>query len=119
MSVLAALGAATSLYASSMAIPPVNPPLYETRRDVLLNEVPYPYQRSRVVTKYAPASPYFDIDASGPVLTRTPAYRRWYREPGPAYYGVAGVDSLGIVTCCEQLGHTAARPSVPSDVRSR
>ncbi|MFG0329474.1 MAG: hypothetical protein ACF8PN_06180 [Phycisphaerales bacterium] len=86
MSVLAALGASVALSSSAVAFPLTNSADYRNTRDgVIVEPIPYPYARPRIVTKAAPASPFFEV--VGPIYTRTPLYRDWGRNPGPAYYG--------------------------------
>ncbi len=58
-------------------------------RSVLLECAPYPYGRSRVVSRSMPASPDYLI-AGDRVLSRTPADRDWCSQPGPAWYGAPG-----------------------------
>jgi len=55
-------------------------------RTVLLESTPYPYGRSRIVSRDRPATPDFLV-AGTPVLSRTPSDRDWFAQPGPAWYG--------------------------------
>lgn len=55
-------------------------------RTVLLECTPYPYGRSRVISRDMHATPDFLVDGAQ-VLSRTPADRNWCAQPGPAWYG--------------------------------
>ncbi len=55
-------------------------------RTVLLESTPYPYGRSRIITRDRHATPDFLVDGAQ-VLSRTPADRDWFAQPGPAWYG--------------------------------
>jgi len=72
-------------------------------RTVLLECTPYPYARSRVVSRDRPATPEFLI-AGTQVLSRTPAHQPWCSSPGPAWYG-APVDTF--VRAHAAVGETA------------
>lgn len=76
----AALGAANPNYI-------LNEPVSRgSLREVLLECTPYPYGRSRIVSRAMPATPEFIIDGER-VLSRTPADQPWCATPGPAWYG--------------------------------
>lgn len=61
-------------------------PEYLNNRAVLVEPTPYPFGRSRIITREVSATPDFVISNSG-AFTRTPADRNPWITPGPTHFG--------------------------------